>query len=182
MKTILVITASPRVKGNCSMLADAFIKGAEQAGHHVQRFDAGRKTINGCLACEGCWKDEKACVQNDDFNELAQLLPRADAIVYVSPLYYSDVSAQLKSVIDRQYAFSSGQCAVSVKTTECMMMVCGETDDAGDFEGINKWYRNMLYYKGWKNAGTVYVTQVSEAGDIAGNPSLKKAERLGEKL
>lgn len=182
MKTILVITASPRPKGNCNILADAFIKGAERAGHQIISFDAGRKKIFGCLACEGCWNAGEACVQSDDFDELAVLLPKADVLVYVSPLYYSDVSGQLKSVIDRQYAFSSAKCKISIKTKEAIMMVCGETDDASDFEGIDKWYKNMLYYKKWRNAGTIYVPAVSAEGDIIGNPVLKEAEHLGMRL
>ena len=44
-KTILVLTGSPRVGGNSDQLADAFIRGVQNAGNNVIRFDAGRKQI-----------------------------------------------------------------------------------------------------------------------------------------
>jgi len=54
---ILVITGSPRKKGNSSILADSFIKGAEEAGHTVYRFDAAFKKVHPCIACDHCGMD-----------------------------------------------------------------------------------------------------------------------------
>ncbi|MHB9295266.1 hypothetical protein PilKf_01008 [Pillotina sp. SPG140] len=55
MKNILVITGSPRKGGNSSLLANAFIAGAKTAGHNIMLFEAGRKKILGCIACETCF-------------------------------------------------------------------------------------------------------------------------------
>ena len=51
-KKILVITGSPRKKGNSFAMTDAFIKAAEAKGHIVTRFDAAMKNVGGCRACE----------------------------------------------------------------------------------------------------------------------------------
>ena len=86
-KNILVLTGSPRSNGNSFMLADAFIKGAEEAGHRVQRFDTARKQIDGCRACNQCFKHGKACLFDDDFNSLAPILKEAEVLVLATPLY-----------------------------------------------------------------------------------------------
>ena len=53
-KKIVVITGSPRKKGNSFAMTDAFIRAAEEKGHTVTRFDAARMKIGGCQACETC--------------------------------------------------------------------------------------------------------------------------------
>lgn len=85
-KRILVITGSPRKNGNSDILSEAFIEGALQAGHTVDRFDGGRKKIRGCIACDKCFTRETACAVKDDFNEVAPLIAQADVVVFSSPL------------------------------------------------------------------------------------------------
>ena len=55
-KKIVVITGSPRKKGNSFAMTDAFIKAAEEKGHTVTRFDAAMMKVSGCRACESCFK------------------------------------------------------------------------------------------------------------------------------
>lgn len=52
MKNILVLTGSPRKEGNSDLMADAFIKGAKAQGHKITKFEAARKTIDECRACD----------------------------------------------------------------------------------------------------------------------------------
>ena len=61
MSKIVVITGSPRKKGNSFAMTEAFIKAAEEKGHTVTRFDAASKNVGGCRACETCFKTGKAC-------------------------------------------------------------------------------------------------------------------------
>ena len=69
-KQILILTGSPRPNGNSFLLAEAFTKGAEEAGHTVRRFDTAHVEIDGCRACNQCYQHGKACVFDDDFNLL----------------------------------------------------------------------------------------------------------------
>jgi hypothetical protein len=179
MKNILVLTGSPRLGGNCDLAANAFIKGATGAGHQVYRFDAGRKRISGCMACERCWEQGKACVIDDDFNELAELIPKADMIVYISPLYYSDVSGQMKCAVDRFYSYSTGKAPNPEKIKESMLILCGETELGTDFTGVTKVYKNMIGYKGWKNRGVLCIGRVSDKGDILKTECMEKIEDMG---
>lgn len=83
----------PPRRGNSDQLAKAFAKGAQEAGHTVTTFDAGRSKIGPCRACDTCFSKGVACSFDDDFNKLAPLLEQADAIALVSPLYWYDISA-----------------------------------------------------------------------------------------
>ena len=66
---IIVLTGSPRKNGNSAYLAEQFIKGAEEKGHEVFRFDCAFKQVEPCRACNRCGMDGP-CIFNDDFQEL----------------------------------------------------------------------------------------------------------------
>ena len=101
---ILVVTGSPHKHGTSACLADNFVKGATEAGHEVYRFDAAFKNVHPCTACNTCYTKGDGCVFKDDMEELNPKLFEAEAVVFVSPIYYYNVNAQIKAVIDRFYA------------------------------------------------------------------------------
>ena len=86
---IVVLTGSPHEKGTTSVLADAFISGAKEAGHEIYRFDAAHKSVSGCIACNSCENGENPCVFEDDMQELIPHLLDADMVTFVSPVFYS---------------------------------------------------------------------------------------------
>ena len=85
---IVVLTGSPHKKGTSALLADAFIAGAEAAGHSVTRFDCAFLHIGGCRGCDACRKSGGVCVQRDDMAEILPALLAADLVAFVSPIYY----------------------------------------------------------------------------------------------
>ena len=98
-KKIVVITGSPRKKGNSFAMTEAFIQAAEAKGHTVTRFDAAMKNVGGCRACETCFRTGKACSFDDDFNTIAPAILEADAVVFSMPVYWYSIPAQIKGVI-----------------------------------------------------------------------------------
>ena len=66
---IVVLTGSPRRNGNTNHLAGQFIKGAEEAGHEVYRFDCAQRKVSPCIACNRCGMNGQ-CIFSDDFEEL----------------------------------------------------------------------------------------------------------------
>ncbi|MDU1906010.1 MAG: flavodoxin family protein [Dysgonomonas sp.] len=178
-KKILVITGSPRKNGNSDILAETFIEGALQAGHTVDRFDAGRKKINGCIACDKCFTRETACAVKDAFNDVAPLIAQADTIVLSSPLYFFSFSTQIKAVIDRLYCFNSSPEPLRVK--ESVLLACGETTDLTDFDGMVKTYEKTIGYLNWNDRGQILVPEVNTKAEInaKGQEYLKSAKELG---
>ena len=104
-KNIIILNGSPRLKGNTAMLCDAFMKGAESAGHAVTRFDLQKLDIHGCLGCmKGGKNPASPCVQKDGMEAIYPAYRNADLVVLASPMYYWSVSGQLKTVFDRLFA------------------------------------------------------------------------------
>ncbi len=65
-KKIVVITGSPRKKGNSLSMTEAFVEAAAKNGHSIIRFDAAQSNVGGCHACETCYHSGKACSFDDD--------------------------------------------------------------------------------------------------------------------
>ena len=103
---ILVITGSPHQKGTTAVLAEQFIKGAEEAGHDIFRFDAAFHDIHPCIACERCHTTDKGCTFQDDMQELNPKLLEAEAVVFVSPVYYYAINAQIKAFMQMMQLFT----------------------------------------------------------------------------
>ncbi|MBI6871274.1 flavodoxin family protein [Clostridium aciditolerans] len=181
-KNILVLTGSARKNGNSDKMADSFIKGAESIGHEVIKFETARKEIGGCKACETCWSKGKPCSFQDDFDELAPLLEAADVIVFSTPLYWFNFSAQIKAVIDKMYAYLGKSCKRPLKIKESLLIVCGADEGTNVFDGIITTYREIAHYMKWEDRGVLAVPKVSEKGAIEATDALMKAEELGKSL
>lgn len=107
MRKVLILEGSPRLKGNSSILSDEFARGAEEAGYCVEKIHVAWKKVAGCLGCNACYRSGGVCVQKDDMEEIREKMLASDVIVLASPIYFYSMTAQLKAVLDRAYAFFS---------------------------------------------------------------------------
>lgn len=102
-KKILILSASLRAGSNSEALANAFADGARAAGHTVEIVSLRGKQIafcRGCLACQTLGK----CVIDDDAVAITEKMQHADVIVFATPIYYYEMSGQLKTMLDRANA------------------------------------------------------------------------------
>ena len=100
MSRVLVITTSLRPASNSDILAEQLMRGAEDAGHTVTHISLKNKTIQFCRGCLACQKTQK-CVIKDDAAEIAEAVKQSDTLVFVTPIYYYEMSGQLKTLLDR---------------------------------------------------------------------------------
>lgn len=103
-KKVLILSGSPRQGGNSDLLCDEFLRGAQEAGHAVEKIRVASKNIAPCSACYYCRSHAGECVHKDDMAELLQKIIDADVLVLASPVYFYSICAQLKAVIDRTVA------------------------------------------------------------------------------
>ena len=96
MKKVLIISTSPRRGSNSEALAEAFAAGAREAGHEVELVSLRGKTVQFCRGCFVCQETQR-CVIHDDADELRQKALEADALVFATPIYYYEMSGQLKT-------------------------------------------------------------------------------------
>lgn len=179
MKNILVITGSPRQNGNSEMLADAFIEGAREGGHTVWKFEAGKKEVKGCIACDKCWSTGNACVFRDGFTELEPMLESADAVVIATPVYWSSFPAQLKAVLDKLYAYVSAQTIRPISIRQSALLVCAEGEGEAAFASTIAMYEDIGTYLKWENVAVIALPEVHKIGDIRGTDGLERARNLG---
>lgn len=99
----LAINGSPRKGGNTEILLKQVLQPLHEAGWETDFIQLGGQSINGCHACYACFKTKNArCSQKDDcFNECMEKVLGADALILGSPTYFTDVSAEMKALIDR---------------------------------------------------------------------------------
>lgn len=174
---VTIITGSAHRKGTSALLADRFAEGAGEAGHEVYRFDAAFKDVHGCIGCDTCLKKGK-CVFNDDMSELNPHLLEADALVFVSPIYYYNINAQIKAVMDRFYANNSA--LQGKKKAFLLLTMADETTESAD--GATVFFDRYTDYMQWENAGVIAATSCWTREDIEASPYPEKAYQMGKSL
>jgi len=172
---IVVISGSPRKDGNTERLAAAFVEGAKNAGKNVVLFRVADMKIGGCKGCEHCFESKGVCIQKDDMPPVLEALKTADALVLVSPLYFFNMSAQLKLAIDRTFALLSVGAPV-VKAA--LLMTCGD-DSSTAADGAVVSYNKICEYSKWEDAGVIIADGLHSPGEIEGRAELEKARLLG---
>lgn len=100
---VIGIVCSPRQGGNTEILVAEALTGAKEAGSDVELVTLAGKSISPCDACRSCTKSGE-CHIKDDMQEIYRKLQEADGIIIGSPVYFANVSAQAKIIIDRTYA------------------------------------------------------------------------------
>ena len=177
-KKIVVLTGSPRKKGNSFAMTDAFIAQAKARGHKVTRFDTAQMQIGGCQACETCFSTGRACSFDDDFNKIAPAIEAADAVVFTAPVYWYTYPAQIKAAIDKLYSFMVAGKDIAGK--ECALITCCEEDDLSVMDGVRSPYEKTAALLKWRSVGEVLVPGVLNPNDVEKTDGLKKAAALAD--
>ncbi len=99
---VVAVNGSAREKGNTRILIDTVCAELNKEGIETEVFELAGREIHGCRLCAKCSGDEPKCSQNDDdANEIIPHLLQADGIILGSPVYFSDVTPEMKALIDR---------------------------------------------------------------------------------
>ena len=180
-KQIMVLNGSPRKSGNTSALVDAFVRGAEEAGHRVTVFHLDSMDIHGCKGCSGGHSSRDCpCVQKDDMAQIYPVARQADVIVLASPLYYWNMSGQLRVAVDRLFALEEADGnLLRGNGRSCALLMAAE---GHDFEDVVRYYDHLMEHLRWKNLGHVLAGGNGGAGEIQGKPELEQAYQLGRSI
>ncbi|MGB9213065.1 MAG: flavodoxin family protein [Halobacteriota archaeon] len=94
---------SARKDGNTAILIRHMLEELENEGIETELVQLAGKTIRGCTACMKCFENrDRRCVFDDDIvNEYIEKMAAADGIILGSPVYFSDVTAEMKALVDR---------------------------------------------------------------------------------
>ena len=178
-KNVLIISTSIRNNANSEILAHETERGAKEAGHNVEFVSLKDKEINFCKGCMACQKIGK-CVINDDANEITLKMKNADVIVWATPIYYYEMSGQMKTLIDRANSlFATGKnfsevyvITTSADTTKGVVQTV--------LNGVNGW---IACFSGVKLCGYLEAGGLEDANEASERKELlEQAYNLGKNI
>lgn len=175
-KKILILSTSPRKGGNSDTLAEEFAKGAQEAGHEVEKIGLWDKTIGFCRGCLTCQRT-KRCIIRDDADMIVPKMQAADVIVFATPIYYYEMSGQMKTMLDRGNPLYSSDYAFR---EIYLLTTAADTDKSamdGAIKGLEGW---IACFGKARLAGTVFGGGADAIGTIQGNPALNEAYEMGK--
>ena len=181
MAEIVILNGSPRRRGNTSALCAKFTEGAQESGNQVTEFFLNGMNIRGCLGCFGGHsRAECPCVQKDDMTNIYRAVKACNVIVLASPLYYWNMSGQLRTCMDRLFALEENDGnLLRGNDRSCALFMAAE---GNDFEDVLTYYNHLTGHLRWKNLGAVLAGGNGDVGDIAGKPELQRAYELGKSI
>ncbi len=163
--------------GNSHAMAEQFAEGAKSSGHQVELISLRGKEIKFCVGCLSCQKTG-ACVFKDDVPAIMDSVLNADVVCWATPIYYYEMSGQMKTLIDRMNAMYPKD----YRFRDIYLL----TTAAENEEFVPKRAEGGL--TGWidcygKSAlkGYVFCGGVNDPNDIAGNAKLQEAYEMGKK-
>ena len=175
-KKIVIISSSLRNNSNSEALALAFQSGAIEAGNEVSFISLRGMKIAFCMGCLSCQKTGK-CVIKDDANTIEQEVLNSDVVVLASPIYYYEMSGQLKTLLDRMnsmypkdYRFRSVYVLTTAAEDETHV-------PERAVNGITGW---IDCYEKAKLIGSIFAGGLTEAGTITGHIALQQAYEMGK--
>lgn len=181
LKKILLVSAGGRPRGNTAQLIDAFTRGAEDAGHQVERISLLETKVEPCLGCNAC-RHGKSCVLRDGFQEITPKIERADALVFASPLYYWTISARMKAFIERLYGIAAYDPAPpkgryeKYPEKDCALLMTAADNLFWTFSQAEAYYRfTLVNYLGFHDKGMLLA---GGCGGSDGEPAIEKTTWL----
>ncbi len=178
MKKVLILEGSPRPNGNSCILSGEFARGAEEAGCNVEKIQLSRKKLSGCLGCNACYRNGGTCVQKDDMEEIRAKMLEADVIVLASPIYFYSMTAQMKTLIDRTYAFFNQLAG----KTFYFVVTCAATDASFTETMLASLRGFTCCVPEAKEGGIVLGIGAMDAGEIRSSAAMQQAYEMGRNV
>ena len=176
MKRVIVISTSLRAGSNSEMLAEKFAEGVKTSGNEVETISLRGKEIKFCVGCLRCQHTD-ACVFKDDVPAIMEKVLNADVVCWATPIYYYEMSGQMKTLIDRMnamypkdYRFRDIYLLTTAAEAE------EETPRRAEM-GLTGW---IDCFGKSSLKGHLFCGGVTAARDIEGNGKLQEAYEMGK--
>jgi multimeric flavodoxin WrbA len=185
---VLGIYGSPRNGGNSDLLLDQALEGARQAGAETNAVYVRKLKLSGCLECGGCDK-AGACVVEDDMTQIYPLLEAAQAIILSVPIFFYNVPAQAKALIDRTQAcwakrlLTKGRQRGTFDGGRGYLIAVGATKGQNLFQGVELTAKYFYDAMDMSYEGGLMYRGIEAKGSISDHPeALKEALGLGRAI
>lgn len=179
MKKVLIVSSSLRKDSNSQLLAEELKRGAADAGNQAELISLAGKKISFCTGCLSCQKTLR-CAIRDDAAEIAEKAKGADVLVFATPIYYYEMSGQLKTLLDRcnplfpsDYAFRDVYLLATAADSD-------ESAVDGAVKGLEGW---ISCFEKARLAGVLRGVGIDGAGEVRRHPELlARAYSIGRRI
>jgi multimeric flavodoxin WrbA len=182
---VLGISGSPKSDGLTSLLLDRALGGARASGAQTEKIILNELSFKACQECSGC-DNTGVCILDDDIRPLYEKLARADAVVVASPIYFGNISAQLKAMIDRSHSTWTAKhilkkCPGENKKRAGVFLCVSGKDSQEYFDSAKKIIKIFFMTNNIEYSSDLFVPgmNIMPANDPKIKTALEKACQLG---
>lgn len=153
---IACVMGSPRKDGNSSKIALSFLETAIAIGASAQTFNLNGLVFKGCQACMKCKTGMDKCVVNDALAPVLDVVREADVLVMTSPIYFGQITGQLKSFIDRTFSFLKPDYMTSENPSrlspgkKCLFVLTQGDPNSNMYSNVYTEYEAFLKWYGYE--------------------------------
>lgn len=175
-KTVLILSSSPRRGGNSEQLCLQFRKGAEEAGHSVEMLNINDYDIRYFDQPE--YDRRASAAAADDAAAIIARMKAADVIVLSSPVYFNNMTGQLKALIDRVYGHEKDLAGKE------FYYIATSTDSSDEGVGavFDAFHGFAVCLYGSVERGAIKGNGARNRGDIDSHPAMRQAYEMGKAI
>lgn len=186
---IVCLLGSPRRNGNSAAIATRFLEAAESLGALTQTFFLNELSYRGCQGCLACKTKLEKCALKDDLTQVLEAVMEADVLVLATPVYYGDITSQLKGFIDRTYSclkpdYLTNPSPSRLAPGKGLLFITtqGHPDEAM-FADVYPRYSSFLKWYGYTDVGYIRACGLSKPGEVREREEVMKlAEEMARKV
>ena len=180
---VVAFNGSPRKEGNTRVLLETVCGELEKEGITTEIIQIGGKQVHGCTACMKCFekKDNRCVIDNDFVNECIEKMIEADGIIIGTPTYFTDVSVEVKALIDRAGFVAIANGGKLNRKAGAAVVAVRRAGATHAFDTIN----HLFGISGMFTVGSTYwnVGMGLQAGDVKGDAEgLETMKNLGQNM
>ena len=174
---VLGLQGSPRKKGNTNYLISLLMDAAQKAGARTLTIDVTQKNVTPCKEYTVCEKKGFCPIDDDVRDEIYPVLRQADVVVVATPIFFYNMSAQLKAVVDRCQTFWARKYKLKLKDPGANMrrgflLSAGATKGKNLFEGLQLTTQYFFDAIDAKFEGSLTYRGIEGPGDMAAHPTV----------
>ncbi len=182
MKKLVAVLGSSRAQSASKKVAMEIIRGAKENAYEVVIYETFQMELKGCIGCGSCRRNGTDCIIHDGMEDYYNELHHCDALLITSPNYYSQVSGQMITFMNRHYCMTNQDRSSRLQPGIQLIGVFaqGAPENYEKYQANYDWYLSLFTAKGMELAGKIVVggdSDLKENGAI-----MKKAFSIGKNL
>ena len=139
---VIGFNGSARKDGNTAILIRKVFDELEAEGIETRLINLGAQSVNGCLACMKCFENKDGhCVQvKDPLNDWVDEMAAADGIILGSPVYFANISGQIKCFMDRAWMVARANGSLFRRKVGAAVVAARRAGAVTTFQALNAYF------------------------------------------